>query len=158
MQKKLLKLVRRLEGPKLHVCCSRPPSCFHSPPPPRQKFLHVSHGRSQYFSKGGHTLSNRGYSRFRNLNIVGCLNIKRLYKGGLTGTPGPPSSPPPPPPQLRPSIVNQTKSCFAFWELSSARIFLPPCKQPLRKLAFILDQPSNLFAYACCLPVFSPTR
>ena len=31
---------------------------------------------------GGHTVSNRGYSRFRNLNIVGCLRKKRLTKGG----------------------------------------------------------------------------
>ena len=27
-------------------------------------------------------MSNRGYSRFRNLNIVGCLRKKRLTKGG----------------------------------------------------------------------------
>ena len=52
---------------QLRVCCSRPPSCFHSPLLPRQKFLHI----------------------------------------------------------------NQTKSCFAFKDLPSARIFLPPCKQPL---------------------------
>ena len=39
------------------------------------------HGRSQDFSKGGHTVSNRGYSRFRNLDIVGCLSKKRLTKG-----------------------------------------------------------------------------
>ena len=68
MKRKLLKLVRRVEGPKLHVCCSRPLSCFHSPLPPRQKFLHV----------------------------------------------------------------NQAKSCFAFQDLPSAKIFLPPCKQPLK--------------------------
>ena len=55
------------------------------------------HGRSQDFSKGGggeggHTVSNRGYPRFRNLNIVGCLHKKRLTRGGgVTGTPGPPS-------------------------------------------------------------------
>ena len=44
-----------------------------------------SYGRSQDFSKGGggggHTVSNRGYSSFRNLNIVG-LRKKRLTKGG----------------------------------------------------------------------------
>ena len=45
-EKKLLKLVRRVEGPKLHVCCSRPPSCFHFPLPPRQKFLHVNQTKS----------------------------------------------------------------------------------------------------------------
>ena len=33
----------------------------------------------------GHTVSNRGYSRFRNLNIVGCLSKKRLTKGGGGG-------------------------------------------------------------------------
>ena len=53
---------------ELHVCCSRPPSCFHSPLPSRQKFLHV----------------------------------------------------------------NQMKSYFVFLDLPSARILLPPCKQPLR--------------------------
>ena len=31
---------------ELHVCCSRPPSCFHSPLPPRQKFLHVNQRKS----------------------------------------------------------------------------------------------------------------
>ena len=46
MKRKLLKLVRRVEGPKLHVCCSCPPSCFHSPLPPRQKFLHVDQTKS----------------------------------------------------------------------------------------------------------------
>ena len=38
---------------------------------------------ARIFQRGGHTLSNRGYSRFRNLNIVGCLSKKRLTKGGL---------------------------------------------------------------------------
>ena len=36
---------------------------------------------------GGHTLSNRVYSRFRNLNIVGCLSKKRLTRGGGHGHP-----------------------------------------------------------------------
>ena len=39
---------------------------------------------------GGHTVSNRGYSHFHNLNIVGCLRKKKAYKGGVTETPGPP--------------------------------------------------------------------
>ena len=37
-------------------------------------------------------MSNRGYSRFRNLNIVGCLSKKRLTKGG--GGHGHPRTPP----------------------------------------------------------------
>ena len=42
------------------------------------------HGRSQNFSKGGHTESYRGYSQDCHLNIVGCLLTKRLTKeGGL---------------------------------------------------------------------------
>ena len=39
---------------------------------------------------GGHTLSNRVYSRFRNLNIVGCLSEKRLTKGGSRAPQDPP--------------------------------------------------------------------
>ena len=40
-------------------------------------------------------MSNRGYSRFRNLNISGCfLSKKRLTKGG--GGQGHPRTPPPP--------------------------------------------------------------
>ena len=35
------------------------------------------------------------------------------------------------PPRQKFLHVNQTKSCFAFLDLPSARIFLPPCKQPL---------------------------
>ena len=34
------------KGPKLHVCCSRPPCCFHYPLQPRQKFLHVNQTKS----------------------------------------------------------------------------------------------------------------
>ena len=41
---------------------------------------------------GGHTVSNRGYSHFCNLNIVVGLHKNRLPKGGggggVTGTPG----------------------------------------------------------------------
>ena len=44
-------------------------------------------GVARIFQRGGHTLSNRGYSRFRNLNIVGCLSKKRLTKGGVTQDP-----------------------------------------------------------------------
>ena len=47
-------------------------------------------GVARIFQRGGHTLSNRVYLRFRNLNIVGCLSKKRLTKGGgggVTGTP-----------------------------------------------------------------------
>ena len=42
-------------------------------------------GVARIFQRGGHTVSNRGYSRFRNLNIVGCLSKKRLTKGGGGG-------------------------------------------------------------------------
>ena len=38
-------------------------------------------GVARIFQREGHTVSNRGYSRFRNLNIVGCLSKKRLTKG-----------------------------------------------------------------------------
>ena len=49
-------------------------------------------GRSQDFSKGGHTGSNNIVMAFSPRNIVGCLLKKRLTKGGgVTGTPGPPS-------------------------------------------------------------------
>ena len=40
------------------------------------------HGRSQDFSKGGHTDSYRGYSSDCHLNIVSCLLTRRLTKGG----------------------------------------------------------------------------
>ena len=33
---------------ELHLCCSRPPSRFHSPLPPRQKFLHVNQTKSYF--------------------------------------------------------------------------------------------------------------
>ena len=39
-------------------------------------------GVARIFQRGGHTVSNRGYSRFCNLIIVGCLHKKRLTKGG----------------------------------------------------------------------------
>ena len=33
----------------------------------------VNKGVARIFQRGGHTVSNRGYSRFPNLNLVGCL-------------------------------------------------------------------------------------
>ena len=57
------------------------------PPAPLQtKYM----GVARIFQRGGHTLSNRGYSRFRNLNIVGCLSKKRLTKGGSRAPQDPP--------------------------------------------------------------------
>ena len=50
-------------------------------------------GVARIFQRRGHTVSNRGYSRFRNLNIVGCLSKKRLTKEGGGGLPR--TSPPP---------------------------------------------------------------
>ena len=50
-------------------------------------------GRSQDFSKGGHTGSYRGYSPDCHLNIVGCLLTKRLTKGGGGGGHGHPRTP-----------------------------------------------------------------
>ena len=44
-----------------------------------------SMGVARIFQRGGHTVSNRGYSRFCYLNIVGCLSRKRLTKGGGKG-------------------------------------------------------------------------
>ena len=44
-----------------------------------------SPGRSQDFSKGGHTESYIGYSPDCDLNIVGCFLTKRLIKGGGGG-------------------------------------------------------------------------
>ena len=50
----------------------------------------LAHGRSQGFSKGGHTDSYRGYSSDCHLNIVGCLLTKRLTKGGSWAPQDPP--------------------------------------------------------------------
>ena len=48
-------------------------------------------GRSQDFSKrGSHWAANDIVMAFSPRNIVGCLLKKRLSKGGVTGTPGPP--------------------------------------------------------------------
>ena len=47
-------------------------------------------GRSQDFSKGGHTGSYRGYSPDCHLNIVGCLLTKRLTKGRSRAPQDPP--------------------------------------------------------------------
>ena len=60
------------------------------------KFCSASMGVARIFQRGGHTDSYIGYSPNCQLNIVGCLLTKRLTKGGVTGTPGPP------PPWLRP--------------------------------------------------------
>ena len=51
---------------------------------------HSLHGRSQDFSKGGHTESYRAYSPDCHLNIVGCLLTKRLTKGGSHAPQDPP--------------------------------------------------------------------
>ena len=57
-------------------------------------FKHLQ-GRSQDFSKGGggHTGSNNIVMAFSPRNIVGYL-LKNAYKGGVTGTPGPPLATP----------------------------------------------------------------
>ena len=47
-------------------------------------------GVARIFQRGGHTDSYRGYSSDCHLNIVSCLLTRRLTKGGVTGTPGPP--------------------------------------------------------------------
>ena len=47
-------------------------------------------GVARIFQRGGHTDSYIGYSPNCHLNIVGRLLTKRLTKGGVTGTPGPP--------------------------------------------------------------------
>ena len=47
-------------------------------------------GVARMFQRGGHTDSYRGYSSDCHLNIVSCLLTRRLTKGGVTGTPGPP--------------------------------------------------------------------
>ena len=49
-----------------------------------------SQGRSQDFSKGGHTVPNIIVMAFSPRNIVGCL-LKKGLQRGVTGTPGPPS-------------------------------------------------------------------
>ena len=48
-------------------------------------------GVARIFQRGGHTVSNMIVMVFSPRNIVGCLLKKRLTKGGVTGTPGPPS-------------------------------------------------------------------
>ena len=74
------------------------------------------HGRSQDFSKGGHTDSYRGYSSDCHLNIVSCLLTRRLTKGG--------SRAPQDPPWLRlcssmaSQVIESFLSFFQFYELS----------------------------------------
>ena len=48
-------------------------------------------GVARIFQRGGHTDSYIGYSPNCHLNIVGC---HEAYKGGVTGTPGPPLATP----------------------------------------------------------------
>ena len=51
-------------------------------------------GRSQDFSKGGHTGSNNIVMAFSPRNIVGCFLKKRLTKGGSQGHPRTPLATP----------------------------------------------------------------
>ena len=78
-------------------------------------------GVARIFQRGGHTLSNRGYSRFRNLNIAGCLSKKRLTKGGSRA----PQDPPPPPLATPLIIAFKTSEKFVpkyfQWPQSSTR-------------------------------------
>ena len=53
-------------------------------------FRKQSMGVARISQRGGHTLSNRVYLRFRNLNIVGSLSNKRLTKGGSRAPQDPP--------------------------------------------------------------------
>ena len=52
-----------------------------------------SRGVARIFRRGGHTVSNIIVMVFPPRNIVGCL-LKKVHKGGITGTPGPPPPPP----------------------------------------------------------------
>ena len=56
-------------------------------------------------------MSNRGYSRFRNLIIVGCFSKKRLTKGGGGGH-GHPRTPPPPPFLATPLLRTNSIKCY----------------------------------------------
>ena len=48
-------------------------------------------GVARIFQRGGHTVSNIIVLAFSPQNIIGCfLKKKKAYKGGVTGTPGPP--------------------------------------------------------------------
>ena len=55
--------------------------------------VHDVQGRSQDFSKGGHTVLNNIVMAFPPRNIVGCLLKRGLQRGGggggITCTPGP---------------------------------------------------------------------
>ena len=53
----------------------------------------VIRGVARIFQRGGHTVSNIIVMAFSPRNIVGCL-LKKAYKGGVTGTPGPPVATP----------------------------------------------------------------
>ena len=60
-------------------------------PEPRPLHSLSVQGRSQDFSKGGHTGSNNIVMAFSPRNIVGCLLKKRLTKGGHVHPRTPPS-------------------------------------------------------------------
>ena len=66
---------------------------------------------ARIFQRGGHTDSYIGYSPNCHLNIVSCLLTKRLTKGGVTGTPGPP------PPLATPLIMRILYQRFFFVEV-----------------------------------------
>ena len=52
-------------------------------------------GIARIFQRGGgHTVSNIIVMAFSPRNIIGCFLKKRLTKGGVTGTPGPPLATP----------------------------------------------------------------
>ena len=51
-------------------------------------------GVARIFQRGGHTESIIIVLAFWPRNIVGCLLKKNAYKGGVTGTPGPPLATP----------------------------------------------------------------
>ena len=81
--------------------------CAYKVAAPLQLRIKPMHGRSQEFSKGGggHTGSNNIVMAFSPRNIVGYLLKKSSYKGGVTGTPGPPS--------LRPCYVTKKVKCIS---------------------------------------------
>ena len=52
---------------------------------------YLDRGVARIFQRGGHTVSNITVMAFSPRNIVGCFLKKKAYKGGVTGTPGPPT-------------------------------------------------------------------
>ena len=70
-------------------------------------WLPTLQGRSQDFSKGGHTVSNIIVMACSPRNIVDCLLKKDLQRGGgVTGTPGPPLATP-----LLSHIIRKSHAC-----------------------------------------------